>query len=164
MIPYKLYLAERPSSAIDTIIGLTIKDFWIDQSDNSQFGFEFVGAPDKRFYLEGDCCSTSWFSDMRGLVALRGHTVLSVEHYRGDDPEDGRGNQDSDEVYQYLVHTTGGTAELTWRNSSNGYYGGWLCEVEQAIIDRDKMHKLEKDTSYSIGWCEGKDYYGVTEV
>jgi hypothetical protein len=81
---------------------------------------------------EGDCCSESWFADLLGVDALIGQEIVAVAEVDlpGYDPHDGRGRQDEDKVYGYRFTTKSGYADLIFRNSSNGYYGGWLSVTE----------------------------------
>ena len=39
---------------------------------------------------------------------------------------DGRSRQKIDEAYGYKITTDKGHADIIFRNSSNGHYGGWL--------------------------------------
>ena len=74
----------------------------------------------------GDCCSESWFADITGVSALLGGTVQTADEVsmEGYNVEDGRGRQESDEAYGYKLTTDKGYADVVFRNSSNGYYGG----------------------------------------
>lgn len=79
------------------------------------------------YETEGDCCSESWFSDIIGTQALLNAIVISAEDIdiNNYNTEDGRGRQESDQVYGIKMMTTKGYADIMFRNSSNGYYGGW---------------------------------------
>jgi hypothetical protein len=74
----------------------------------------------------GDCCSETWFADITGVNALIGGIVISVDDVdmKGYNTDDGRGRQEEDEVYGYKIVTDKGYADIVFRNSSNGYYGG----------------------------------------
>lgn len=74
----------------------------------------------------GDCCSETWFADITGVIALIGATVRYVEIVSMDsyNVDDGRARQDCDEAYGYRLTTDKGNADIVFRNSSNGYYGG----------------------------------------
>ncbi len=74
----------------------------------------------------GDCCSESWFADITGVSAMLGGTVQTVDEVsmEGYNVEDGRCRQESDEAYGYKLTTDKGYADIVFRNSSNGYYGG----------------------------------------
>lgn len=48
----------------------------------------------------------------------------------GYNVDDGRTRQECDEAYGYKIFTDKGQADIIFRNSSNGYYGGSLNGVE----------------------------------
>lgn len=94
--------------------------------DQGEIVFDTTDGPIS-FGVEGDCCSESWFSDIYNGDALLG-TVASAEEIEMPDynVEDGRTRQDVDSVYGYRITTDKGAATIAFRNSSNGYYGGYL--------------------------------------
>jgi hypothetical protein len=88
-----------------------------------------------KFVAEGDCCSRSWIEDFdhEGIV---GSTVTKIEEIEvppsPDDLMDTKypeNQQDYDKAYFFKLTTTSGNFTIEMRNSSNGYYGGWLEEV-----------------------------------
>lgn len=94
----------------------------------------------------GGCCSESWFADITGVCELlRGGAVKTVEtiDMDGYNVDDGRCRQECDEAYGFKLTTSSGYTDIVFRNSSNGYYGGWLdggtwCEPPdgmKAIVD-----------------------------
>ena len=77
----------------------------------------------------GGCCSESWFADITGVCELlRGGAVKTVEtiDMDGYNVDDGRCRQECDEAYGLKLVTDRGYTDIVFRNSSNGYYGGWL--------------------------------------
>lgn len=84
---------------------------------------------------EGDCCSESWFADIINFAALIDGTVISVEDIDLPDAfvqkasEDNRCRQLHDNFYGIRIATDLGICDIVYRNSSNGYYGGWYSEV-----------------------------------
>jgi len=100
----------------------------------------------------GDCCSESWFADLTGLSALLEAPVTRVvelempESVGDHEFRDERTRQEWDQVYGYRIETPAGSATLSFRNSSNGYYGGWLevreeePSVEWRTIEGDDWH------------------------
>ena len=80
------------------------------------------------YYAYGDCCSESWFADIAGVSALIGGIVNSVEEVGMNEYNinDGRCRQEEDSAYGYKITTDKGYADIVFRNSSNGYYGGYL--------------------------------------
>lgn len=81
--------------------------------------------------VEGDCCSHSYFHDIVGVRKLLDNgPVASTKEINMADPE-----PDNDDeyvkVYGYEIvteHPQWGeqTTVVSFRNYSNGYYGGWL--------------------------------------
>ena len=94
-------------------------------------------TPDGAVYLEaqGDCCSESWFADIVGISGALGSEITSVEYVDLPAPSDGRTRQEEDVAYGLKIATTGGTLDVIFRNSSNGYYGGWLETVNELPTD-----------------------------
>ncbi len=92
-----------------------------------------------RFDVTGDCCSESWFYRVRGLNKVIGQPVIAIidTDVSDIDPNDGLCRQDSDEVNGIGLLTPGGTLEIVYRNSSNGYYGGSIeaSKTERATTD-----------------------------
>lgn len=94
----------------------------------------------RRVYeAEGDCCSTSWVEHITVPPDIDGATVLRVsEAGYGVDATDAqraeckthRKRLDVLRVYQTVLTTDRGDVVIEYRNSSNGYYGGSLMEVE----------------------------------
>jgi hypothetical protein len=78
---------------------------------------------------DSDCCSETWFADVVGFDNLVGHPILTASESFENDPEDGRSRQDYDSVGIVSLTTDAGEAEVRWRNSSNGYYGGSIFLV-----------------------------------
>lgn len=87
-----------------------------------------------RGVAQGDCCSTSWVehltvpSDIAGAVITGYKQTDAVE---GVTPEE-EAHQikesygDVLQVYGEAVVTDRGEIVIEYRNSSNGYYGGWM--------------------------------------
>ena len=84
------------------------------------------------FKVEGECCSFSYFHDFVGVMKLlengpvthTGSIALNPDSF--DDPE-----EDYVQCYGFEIvteHPTWGeqTSVFSFRNSSNGYYGGWM--------------------------------------
>jgi len=93
---------------------------------------------DVGIHTDGGCCSETWFSDLIGLTALLGGRVTAVESLELPDYncKDGRSRQQEDVAYGHRITTEVGFADLIYRNSSNGFYGGWLSagDAKEAII------------------------------
>lgn len=108
------------------LIGKKITGLRINE-DQSLLVFDTDQGP-VGYVAEGDCCSESWFADITGVSALLGGTVQMVSEVDLDDynVNDGRTRQEYDEVYGYKLTTDKGYADIVFRNSSNGFYGGAL--------------------------------------
>lgn len=78
--------------------------------------------------VEGDCCSTSWWADITGVPQIVGRAVTAIEDLdlSGYDVNDGRGRQEEDQAYGFRIRCGESFADFIYRNSSNGYYGGWM--------------------------------------
>jgi hypothetical protein len=78
-------------------------------------------------YLGADCCSNSYFAEPKQFDELVGRTLASIEMRDGVgvlDPSDNEGDVISP---HFLVITTDqGHVTIDWRNSSNGFYDGWV--------------------------------------
>lgn len=85
------------------------------------------------YTVEGDCCSESYFYDFHGVKKLlAGNPVSSARSIELDDPtdEDSR-NGDVVIAYGFEIVTDDPkfgevTSVFSFRNNSNGYYGGWM--------------------------------------
>lgn len=126
---------------METLAGKKIEKIYLSFDDE---WLQFV--TDKgliSFQAEGDCCSNSWVSDIINPEFLIGETVLSVEEISLDNVRIGSLSEtDSEKHYEeemqyygYKIVTPKGVAEIIFRNSSNGYYGGWLAERERALLN-----------------------------
>lgn len=102
------------------VSGLRIND------DQSVLTFDHPDGTNTSYFAEGDCCSETWFADITGISALLGGTVRHVEDVELPSVEDGRTRQKWDEFYGVKLSTDKGFADIVYRNSSNGYYGGHI--------------------------------------
>lgn len=104
--------------------------------DQAVIAFD-VGDGFVAYRASADCCSESWFADLTGYDALIGGTVTSaltvdLENYN---VSDGRTRQEVDEAYGWKIETDKGRADIVMRNSSNGYYGGWIGAFNLERLD-----------------------------
>src|SRR5262245_29278082 len=74
---------------------------------------------------EGDCCSDAWFNHIAGVEALQGGLVLECDESGWKDA-DGATRQEADTVDFIKIRTDKGFCDIEVRQSSNGYYGGWV--------------------------------------
>jgi hypothetical protein len=101
------------------------------------------------YKTEGDCCSETWFADFVGVEVILDQIIEDVEEVPqedwGEDDRDGRGRQECEIVYGYKFKTAKGVADLIYRNSSNGYYGG-----ECGLVDSNILESADCPTFISI--------------
>lgn len=107
------------------LVGQTVVSIGVDDEQHLMT-LRLAGGSDIILTTEGDCCSESWFADFLGVDALLNQPIEQFEEIELPDytTDDGRGRQDFDRVYGYRFTTPRGYADLIFRNSSNGYYGG----------------------------------------
>lgn len=100
-----------------------------DEGYYTRFTIEFEQGI-QRFEVVGGCCSKSWIEHLEVPRDLSGAVLLSIEEPDGIELEPcSEGPNRYIQVYQTKFHTTKGTISLEYRNSSNGYYGGWLKPI-----------------------------------
>ena len=131
-------------SIAKNLVGHVINDIFIGSGEDY---FLFKGPKiDLCLYGYGDCCSETWFSDVYNADNLRGHEIISVDEIDSGetDKEPERSRQECDNVYGIRIRTEKGTCVLTYRNSSNGYYGGSALVVEKS--EDVKFRKILGDT------------------
>lgn len=93
----------------------------------------------------GDCCSETWFAEILGFDNLIGEVVEScVYSNRIINKDDGKTRQEYDRFYGFELITKKGMCLFVYRNSSNGYYGGW-AERELCPNINLKFRKIEDD-------------------
>ena len=104
------------------------------------------------YETEADCCSESWFADVLGVDALLGHRVLAVatnELPDGYDTSSERSRQQHDECHGHTITTNAGRTSIVFRNSSNGYYGGWLGAAQRPYAVPANARRITDDWSAS---------------
>lgn len=104
--------------------------------DKTKITFEFLDGYTTNFGVEGDCCSHSWIEHIETFVNQEGATFLSIEEDVMDKTEDDEYNpkvnnskHESLQVYSTRFKFDRGEIVLEYRNSSNGYYGGYLVTL-----------------------------------
>ena len=90
---------------------------------------------DQLYRVDGDCCSESWFADLWDIQNLIGGTVISIREMPQSryEIDEERCRQDYDYVCGIELYTEKGMATIIYRNSSNGYYGGWISKTNSFI-------------------------------
>lgn len=109
----------------------------IELRDNKErIAFVFQDGGEVSYGVEGDCCSSSWIEHLEAPDDIDGAEIVEFSEAEMDftaeynaalkarDPNE----YDRDCVMKYTstFRTTKGDVVLEYRNSSNGYYGGYL--------------------------------------
>jgi hypothetical protein len=129
-----MYGEEIPES----LVGLDIQEIYMDGDYLAFVGTQDGAIKQVLWTVVGDCCSCSYFNDFYGVEKLINNgPVINVEMI---DPREVVGSEDSGEyvqAYGIKIITESPlwgemTSVVSFRNSSNGYYGGWAEAVEVA--------------------------------
>lgn len=131
-VPQKLeyYNNERPLADYFKEIG-KIRD--IVGNDTT---FAFIGDEKTlTVYLEGDCCSMTYFDEIYNKEALVGQEVIQVLDFDQKTnrqitlmiPED---KSEENIIYELVLVTKKGHCHIICHNASNGYYGGSIGGVK----------------------------------
>lgn len=77
--------------------------------------------------LYGECCSQSFFTDLKQFEELEGAKILNIEEREGQS-DNNLPEPEGDVIsWHFLVFTTDkGHVTIDWHNESNGYYDGSL--------------------------------------
>lgn len=83
-------------------------------------------------YARSECCSVSWFEFPTPIAEIIGKEFKSLYGSNFVDlPNSGRQEYDKNQPW-YITFNDDSQFEFYLRNSSNGWYGGWL---EASIVD-----------------------------
>lgn len=143
------------------LISCTINTIELDKNKQHYLRFN-TDSGAILYQTEGDCCSETWFADLIGVDYLLNAKVTTVEEIQREEVidsdagygqrtiknynlNDGRGRQDYDQVYGYKITTNKGTADIIFRNSSNGYYGGYINYVKEVWEKNVEFMDITKD-------------------
>ncbi len=147
-----------PTEQLDSLVGRTIRGIYMGEET-----IVFVtDAEPVAFTVYGDCCSHSYFYDFYGVSHLLDNgPIIAWEAvaldpgdpgYVTEDNKDNRaGDYGADQVVCYgyrftTVHPMFGevSSVFSFRNDSNGYYGGDLADCETPD-DLGTLKLLTKD-------------------
>lgn len=125
---------------MDELLGKTIES--IEIQAQGQYYLRFY-TDDGVFIYEtiGECCSETWFYSVSGFEALIGFKITSVETIVYSEEKllsldtDGKCRQMFDRIYGFKLTTENGYADIEFRNSSNGYYGGDIRKIDSLPQD-----------------------------
>lgn len=124
------------NDTMEALVGKTISAIRVEAGEN-RLAFLTTGGDVIAYEAAGDCCSESWFADITGVDALILGTVAKAEMIDMPEPTDGRTRQEYDSAYGIKLTTEKGIADIVFRNSSNGYYGGWITRDDNVTTVTD---------------------------
>lgn len=128
------------------LIGKTINKIWIS-SDDTILVFDtdsgLIG-----YETQGDCCSSSWFESITGVEALLGQTVQTETQIDMPEPKEREYKNDhyceALQDYGEKLTTQKGYIDIVYRNSSNGFFGGWI-NLMSSIPDIQDFKEITDD-------------------
>ena len=129
---------ETPSG-INRLVGCKVNRIFMNE-DNLKFETDKGNIV---FFVSGDCCSRSVFYDFIGVKKIIGNTIIKVEEIdliEGDKTTDNKNYQESISVYGFRLITNDSqfgevSSVFSFRNYSNGYYGGCLYDTEDVEVN-----------------------------
>ena len=107
-----------------------VKGLMIVKVDADSIGatITFENDQEMKLVLEGDCCSHSYFQDVKQFDELVDSVVLEIDEVSGPSSEAIEAIDTSDQEcvsWHFLIFKTDrGHVTIDWRNDSNGYYDG----------------------------------------
>lgn len=119
-------------NTLEKLVGQTITNIWMS---HDYLVFEFATGNRQAYSVYGDCCSYSYFYDFLGVEKLLNNgAVISTKQIDLDTPDDKDALQgEYVQAYGFEIVTEDPlfgqvTSVLSFRNDSNGYYGGTMIE------------------------------------
>lgn len=92
-------------------------------------GFELEDSEVISFAPMGDCCSNSWIEHFDQPVTpclIYSFKQIEISPSFEETPTKTSNIEEEIRYYFYEINTDKGSFLIEMRNSSNGYYGGWL--------------------------------------
>lgn len=118
-----------------------------DYHDNIQFGTD---SGPIAYVSSGDCCSTSFFSEIFGADKIIGKKVTDVKKIELEEGEAPKGiaSEDANEqVYGIRIYAGEDACTIIFRNHSNGYYGGYIDSGTPMKDSEKKVWNIKIDWS-----------------
>ncbi len=113
--------------------------------------FEFDNGTYLPLGVDADCCSYSYFYDFIGVKKIIGKKIIGFEEIELSDSELDESQKEQCknrelDLYGYKIicednndkFMTSNTAVFSFRNESNGHYGGGLCKFNYLCACHDK--------------------------
>lgn len=108
------------------LIGKTVVELFV--VEDNEIIFKTTEGRLLSYCVEGDCCSHSYYYEVNGIHNLLNSEIVEIEQkdLGGAIPKPG---EDCVEAYGITILTRKGHCDIEFRNDSNGYYGGYLCDA-----------------------------------
>lgn len=116
-----MYSYDRVSK--EHFVGKTISSVNLNK-DTDELTFMFTDGTGAVCTTEGDCCSTSWIEHLEMPNDVVGATITGLDEHALS--EEHKSDDEFIQTYDTVFHTNRGDIVAEFRNSSNGYYGGWM--------------------------------------
>ena len=95
--------------------------------DKEDIVFTLMSGKTLTYYVDGDCCSHSWIEHLTVPSNIEGASVLWAKSHDMPEPSaEDQSHHDLLQAYGIAFTTERGEIIVEFRNSSNGYYGGWM--------------------------------------
>ena len=135
---------------LQDLIGKKVKRLFL----NDQFLKFETDNGDFTYAVDGDCCSHSYFYDFYGVKNLLENGAIKEIKEVELNPTDllaKKDDYDSISVYGFQITTESEeygdvTSVFSFRNSSNGYYGGSISKCEDREVSpeiKDDVHEVK---------------------
>jgi len=135
-VSYEKPIRSYGCNEYEQIIGQTLKSVYINQ-DKTDIIVECENGKFYPFVTDGDCCSETWIEHV--TLPWREEKIEKVEEIDLGDAMPTR--QEHDCLYGISI----GSLHVEFRNSSNGYYGGYIEMAEPIDKLPEGFAKLEED-------------------
>jgi hypothetical protein len=112
---------------LEKMKGRIVKEIRVENNDEELI-FVLDNNETVTWNAVGDCCSSSWiehFDEIKESAKIL--DFISLEISPSFDPKESINHFEEEmKYYFYELLTEKGNYKIEMRNSSNGYYGGWL--------------------------------------
>jgi hypothetical protein len=109
------------------LIGRVLQSVSLD-AERVRIRFDFADGSSSTYEAMGDCCSRSWIEHLELPANVHGARIMEVGASGPVEVQDP--DHECLQVYAEQLITDRGEVVIEFRNSSNGYYGGYLEEVD----------------------------------
>ena len=122
---------------LQDFVGKTVSEVQINQACDVMLWF----IDDKVFTLiaVGDCCSSSWYEHCDNASAFDNAQIFECENVNVESIET---ESETIQINMFKIKTSKGDCTIEFRNSSNGYYSGWI-EIHEGKPKSGSFEKIE---------------------